>query len=759
MRHRDRLQRRPGVLPDTAGLAISTVQNINSGYACDATPMPPQKLIKLCQGGHGTGVNIVGSTSFVYYAQAGHRLIDPAGWRFDRCPKGTFTPAMRTAADPNTLTTCTNCTLGTYSVDMASGITSCTLCPQGTHQNVAGSSFCKPCPQGTASFFVGMVYCAACPLGTYRGANMMSDALEVTQDQIPEDIEKHFYCTNCVAGSYAAVAGATSCTLASSGSYVPYNRATAQQSCLYPGQTCMRWNTTTFASPTCTTCTGSRVYSQAVLVQCGWWETNKVVTTGSLVGHNVGQGATWIWDDNNSAMFCDYCPSGQYLDDTQTCRLCPSGSFCSGRGASPRQFTMWNSSWLGTFYMAANGNGTSDITRLPCLVCAYDEFMSQDCTQYQNRVCSVCDSCGIKPHSPFKDFTNYIKQPCGSHSDTVCGKCTPELLQIGAACNPCPNGTLLSNGTCHLCAAGSFCVSDSGSSSGRRLLGSVRWLLGMPQEQQQACPNGTVSGAGANTCQIDCGTGFFSEDAQSNNCGPNTSPSLKRVAWRVAGQDAVAAVQLRAPWVGYYALARNPSINNAVAPGELMLIGPANWAISLAGSPFATASVAPSVGGPPVLGSLVRLGRIYGMAADSSVATRLVMTEVVGGVSLLRVADLTMTANSVSAAMWSAGSAPVSSSKLMRIAPKRAVDQTGHFYVADMLANCVWSVILNDAPAQASFTLVSTPSFVLRNPTAVATAASSNIIYLAVLDMHQLMVCEIAAVAVNPVCIALWQCG
>ena len=70
-----------------------------------------------------------------------------------------------------------------------------------------------------------------------------------------------------------------------------------------------------------------------------------------------------------------------------------------------------------------------------------------------------------------------------------------------------------------LCPPGSFCASGAAAAGGRRLL------------QQQECPAGQMSGAGAVACVADCGAGMFSPDGSAAGCRMTSGPLLLRQAW------------------------------------------------------------------------------------------------------------------------------------------------------------------------------------------------------------------------------------
>ena len=74
-----------------------------------------------------------------------------------------------------------------------------------------------------------------------------------------------------------------------------------------------------------------------------------------------------------------------------------------------------------------------------------------------------------------------------------------------------------------LCPPGSFCASGAAAAGDRRLL--------QQHEQQQECPAGQMSGAGAVACVADCGAGMFSPDGSAAGCRMTSGPLLLRQAW------------------------------------------------------------------------------------------------------------------------------------------------------------------------------------------------------------------------------------
>jgi len=85
------------------------------------------------------------------------------------------------------------CAAGSYSVgtDIA-----CTLCSNGTFQDVAGQQSCKPCPDGSFSAGPGNIACTQCQQATYS----LSNGVGATT------------CTSCAQGTYNSLPGQATCT-------------------------------------------------------------------------------------------------------------------------------------------------------------------------------------------------------------------------------------------------------------------------------------------------------------------------------------------------------------------------------------------------------------------------------------------------------------------------------------------------------------------------------------------------------------------
>ena len=749
-------------MDQTCTSATSSDSTPGTVLPCDhqaLTTIPETSCSRLCID-FRDHANSRGSQNFQYYVRPGYKLVSTSTdcWTWRACDAGMYASTMRTSPSglpPSTdLMQCTACAAGSYSIGGAVQV--CTPCKPGSYQNATGASTCMWCPVGTASRLFGATACELCPRGT---SNAYTNPAQY--DEAIATNPKSVYCDGCQVGSYASGLGATACTPAASGFYVPNPRAVAQLPCQQANQTCMQMGTSftdAYGKHTLDSMEG----------QCGAKE-----------GDTMDVGASWIWKDGNAYRYCGFCRAGQYLNKTsQTCQDCLAGSYCLGiDGVGMRPCTPWNASWLGTRWISEACKPTQDTQLSECRPRKSGEYIVSECTPSEDRHSAACKTCGIDGSSPYHDFLHYIVTPCGQYSDTQCGICNASDRLVGGLCNPCPSGTRFANKSCVLCATGAFCnASAPTSTSSRSLLAAAgRWLLDLATPQQTvgefACPAGTISGPGADAdhCLPNCGLGFFSRDAKNESCAPVSSPSLKRVAWYISGQDAVAALQLGAPRASSYVIARNPSVSNPHA-GELLLIGPDNQASSLAGSPFTAASAPPSSteGSPTLAGTSARLGRIFGMAANvSQPVTRLVFSELIGQTSLLRVVDLTGVSSMsqpVVATLWSAGSAPVAASQLMRIAPNRVYGE--YYFVADQLANCVWSVRIR-AQTPATWTPVVISGITLTSPTAVATdvSADQNIIYLAVLDANVLVVCELMAGTIplpattSISCYTMWTCG
>jgi hypothetical protein len=124
------------------------------------------------------------------------------------CPAGTsFSGSSGTS-----LSVCTTCPSGKFS---SAGSSSCTSCPAGTYNSTSGSSSCTVCPAGTAFSGTGgtsLSVCTSCPAGKYSSAGSSS-------------------CTSCPAGSYSSTSGASSCTLCPTGTFYNGTGATSLSQC------------------------------------------------------------------------------------------------------------------------------------------------------------------------------------------------------------------------------------------------------------------------------------------------------------------------------------------------------------------------------------------------------------------------------------------------------------------------------------------------------------------------------------------------
>ena len=112
------------------------------------------------------------------------------------CPTGTYSTVQ---ASPNSIN-CLDCVAGKFSITAkASQSSVCTSCTAGTYSTTSGASsasFCQGCPAGTASPSQGansVAVCTACDVGKFTDTVGSTD------------------CTNCAAGTFMNVTGATKC--------------------------------------------------------------------------------------------------------------------------------------------------------------------------------------------------------------------------------------------------------------------------------------------------------------------------------------------------------------------------------------------------------------------------------------------------------------------------------------------------------------------------------------------------------------------
>ncbi|ELP91786.1 protein serine/threonine kinase, putative [Entamoeba invadens IP1] len=391
------------------------------------------------------------------------------------CSAGTYSSSSGSSV-------CKNCDAGSYS---RSGATSCSLCQPGTY-STGGSVSCSYCPSGYYSAYSGSIRCDACEGGTYSAYGGSNS------------------CTTCRAGTYSNK-GASSCSQCPTGSYSPESSSR----CIYcpPGT-----YTDKAGSSTCYDCkVGS--YSQEGFSVCRNCTSNSCQTCSSTTGDCTGCNPGFSYDATNYK--CTVCPASYYsiggkskcskcqtnyysIIGSSVCLMCPStcetcdqtnGNCLTCLNGFTLKDGKCDTCEAGTYSYNGICLSCPDLTYsvMGSIECAICDSSCKSCDK-TNGYCTSCESgmgisdkkCANCPAGSFSNSSFLCEEcPIGAYSSTQksstciscsdgtysnikgsqkCQKCN--LLcrsacdKLTGYCTNCIDGTVLSNGICIECKAG-----------------------------------------------------------------------------------------------------------------------------------------------------------------------------------------------------------------------------------------------------------------------------------------------------------------
>lgn len=195
----------------------------------------------------------------------------------------------------------------------------CTFCPEGTFQDLAGQSACKPCPAGSASNNTGAVACNLCAVGEFQNSQGANSCLACPQGKFQNEPGKT-ECKPCSAGSYSSTNGAAACNLCELGKF---QNQIGQNSCSNcdPGQF---QDLTGQAS--CKACNVGTVSNNSGSSSC---ESCSLGSFQNLPGQaNCLACTPGSFSNFPGAISCTSCPSGAFQEEFGAieCLTCPDGT-------------------------------------------------------------------------------------------------------------------------------------------------------------------------------------------------------------------------------------------------------------------------------------------------------------------------------------------------------------------------------------------------------------------------------------------------
>jgi len=237
-------------------------------------------------------------------------------------------------------------------------------------------------------------------------------------------------CSQCLAGTYNATAGATSCSACGAGTYSSSPGATSCTTCGSGTYASGTGSTSCSACPANSTCSGSTFTCNTGFEKSGTSTCQQII-----------------------------CPAGKYLDGS-TCTDCKSGTYASGTGSTSCTACPANATCSTTSFTCNTGfekSGTSTCQKINCAA-----------GQYVNG--SSCQTC---PSGTYQTENNFTGNSCKAIPPTNVESSTPSsvtceigytLSSDGSLCMPnsCTEGVNYNNVTgkspCTPCPLNSKCT-------------------------------------------------------------------------------------------------------------------------------------------------------------------------------------------------------------------------------------------------------------------------------------------------------------
>jgi hypothetical protein len=439
------------------------------------------------------------------------------------------------------VTTCTNCSLGTYIG--SEGASSCLSCQAGYFANTTGLSKCSACLAGLFSQF-GASQCSLCSNGTYS----LSSASQ--------------YCVSCDLGKYVNTSGSTSCLLCQKGYFSSKSGSSTCQIC---GPGTFSSNDGSANCLQCSQGTASNVSGATSCSQC---------PRGSVPDLNSGDAgftfcrscSSGFYIDLPGQIACKQCPKGKYSDSSgsTTCYSCSSGTFSSQDGSSDC------SSCTGGYFAA----GLANVACSSCDIGRYSLSNASSCTDCPNGTFqslpsqTYCHGCDLGSSNAFSGqvncyqccklhfvvsflncivdkgyianqtgLANCVACQAGFYSDsffTSCLNCSAGTYSLDAksTCSSCDPGKFSNSSaasSCSLCPPGKFATNFSSTICSDCDVGKYSSSFGAVL--CDACEVGTMANETGSSSCIPCDAGSYQSDRGQTyclSCLPGSSINVPR---------------------------------------------------------------------------------------------------------------------------------------------------------------------------------------------------------------------------------------
>jgi hypothetical protein len=233
------------------------------------------------------------------------------------CLPGTYT-------NTTTAIKCSNCPAGSQSL---AGASTCTPCPLGTSNSLAGG-LCYKCYAGTFAGTVGLSKCTECPTGSSSAVG----ALSCNGTYCP--LGYYYYptfsqgdCAQCSSGTYTNTTGANKCSICPAGSSSPYRASSCTP--------CAAGTYSTTAGFTCEEClagTYAGTAGSSKCIECPPGSTSSPGASSCYVGTPCQLG--YYYPAGGSA--CLPCSAGTYSNriSSTDCKKCPKGESSLARATT-----------------------------------------------------------------------------------------------------------------------------------------------------------------------------------------------------------------------------------------------------------------------------------------------------------------------------------------------------------------------------------------------------------------------------------------
>ena len=405
----------------------------------------------LCNAGHTSQLNMCPA------CEAGKYKDTPGAHACTPCPAGKHSNAVGASADP-----CTACAPGSYSADDRS---QCVLCHNNSHSEEGSGSLadcvcsaghtsehtlCAACVPGKFKSQPGSGACTACAPGKFSG-NVGAVANT---------------CTNCLAGSYAAV----------------------DRSLCLP---CPPYSFSAERSTDATDCACNAGWSRndEACVGCAAGKYKLHAGPQPCIACDAGKVSDTL---NSSTYMCTDCAAGSYASvDKSQCVPCRADSHSSVQSDDPSR-CLCNAGWSDVGAVCVGCVAGKYKTRSGPLACT-------DCApgKYLPSVNASTDRCTDCPPGSFSAADKSACLPCKADSSAPAGSnastdCVCDPGRSGETCEPCAAGKYTTLGApCQNCEQGKFSPAPGAAACA-------------------ACPPGSSNAVPASTACI-CEPGFTGE--------------------------------------------------------------------------------------------------------------------------------------------------------------------------------------------------------------------------------------------------------